>query len=172
VIVRPERADDTAAIDAVVRAAFGDRGAVVAELVTAIRASAHAVPELALVAEEHGVVVGFGPLSWAGLTGAAVERVLMLSPLAVAPEWQRRGIGSALVAALLERADLLNAPLVIVEGDPRYYARFGFERASALGLERPYESSPDEGFQVKRLRAYDPHLRGRVVYPSAFAALY
>jgi putative acetyltransferase len=54
---------------------------------------------------------------------------------------------------------------VIVEGDPRYYSRFGFVAASELGLERPYESIPEAAFQALRRPAYGGRARGRVVYP-------
>ena len=56
----------------------------------------------------------------------------------------------------------------MVGGNPGYYPRFGFERASALGFVAPYTSIPDAAFMVKRLPGYDAGLAGRVVYPSAF----
>ena len=54
---------------------------------------------------------------------------------------------------------------MIVEGDPRYYSRFGFVAASELGLERPYEAIPEAAFQALPLPAYVERARGRVVYP-------
>jgi putative acetyltransferase len=61
---------------------------------------------------------------------------------------------------------------VIVEGDPRYYSRFGFVVASELGLERPYETIPEAAFQAVRLPAYVEGARGCVIYPPALAPFY
>jgi len=84
----------------VVEAAFGRPNE--ARLVELLRASEYYVPELALVAEEDGAVVGHIMFSYVTLLRANDEtRVLCLSPLAVSPE-QRRGSGSALVEAGIE----------------------------------------------------------------------
>lgn len=61
---------------------------------------------------------------------------------------------------------------MIVEGAPRYYSRFGFVRATELGLERPYASIPEEAFQALPLPAYDDRVRGKVVYPPELARFY
>jgi putative acetyltransferase len=172
VIVRPERAGDFAAIDAVLRDAFGGEGDLVVRLVAGIRGSAAAIPELALVAEDDSGVVGHTMLSWVGLEGGPRDRLLVLTPLAVRGDRQRQGVGAQLVAELISLAEGAAEPLIVVEGVPAYYPRFGFERASALGIERPYEKIPDEAFMVRRLPAYDPAIRGRVAYPPAFDFLY
>jgi putative acetyltransferase len=57
---------------------------------------------------------------------------------------------------------------VLVEGIPGYYPRFGFVSATGLGLERPDERIPDAAWLAAPLSAYDPRVRGRVVYPSFF----
>jgi putative acetyltransferase len=162
-VVRPERAADRAAVRALVTLAMHPNEAMLVEL---IRASAHAVPELALVAEESGDLVGYALFSRVVLTGAETRSPLALAPLCVRPDRQRTGIGGALVRAGLARADELGATLVTVLGDPRYYRRFGFEPASAHGIEPP-SSFPVEAFLVKPLAGYDG-ARGRVVYPPAF----
>jgi putative acetyltransferase len=172
VIVRQERPDDFPAIDAVLRDAFGDEGDLVVRLVANIRASAEASPETALVAEDDSGVVGHTMLSWVGLEGGPPERLLILTPMAVRSDRQRQGVGSQLAAALIALAQEAGEPLIVVEGVAEYYPRFGFERASALGIERPYEKIPDAAFMVLRLPAYDPAIRGRVVYPAAFDFLY
>jgi putative acetyltransferase len=58
-----------------------------------------------------------------------------------------------------------------VEGDSRYYSRFGFARASELGLERPHDRIPEHAFQGFRLPPYDERARGRVRYPPPFDGL-
>jgi putative acetyltransferase len=98
------------------------------------------------VAVDGGRIVGhilFSPVT--------VERGpagMVLAPLAVLPERQRQGIGTALtergIAALRERG----CPFVIVYGHPGYYPRFGFEPASARGLASHLENVPDDVFMV------------------------
>ena len=168
VVIRTERTADHAAVDVVVRAAFAHHPDEVALLVERIRASENFVPELALVAEDVDGVIGHTMVSWVGLEGASRERILNLGPVSVRPDRHRQGVGSLLVRAALERAEAAGEPVVMVEGIPAYYPRFGFERASALGFVVPHASIPDAAFMVKRLPGYDAGLAGRVVYPSAY----
>lgn len=168
-MIRAERPEDAGGIAAVVEAAFGSPAE--AQLVEAIRASPEYVPDLALVAELDGRIVGHVMVSGARLVADdGTERpIVMLSPLAVEPERQRTGIGSALVHEVVRRADERGEPFVVLEGDPRYYGRLGFEPASAHGISLPIPSwAPPEAAQLLRLAADDPSLTGRVVYPAAF----
>jgi putative acetyltransferase len=170
-IVRPEHPDDFAAIAAVVRDAFGDHGPAVARLVEDIRASEHYIPELTLVAIDESGVIGHVMLSWTRIESRARDRVLMLSPMSVRPDRQRRGVGSRLIEHVLGLAESAGEPLVFLEGIPGYYPRFGFEVAAPLGFLPPREGIPEEAFMVKRFPGYDPALAGRIVYPPAFDGL-
>jgi putative acetyltransferase len=165
--LRAERPEDHDAIATVTAAAFGKPRE--ARLVETIRASDRVVPELSLVAEQAGEIVGHVMLSYVDLEGSA-RRLLELAPMSVAPGRQRRGIGSALVREALRRAEERREPLVLVLGHPSYYPRFGFRLAAELGLTPPDPSIPSEAFMVLALRDYDPTLRGRVVFPPAFGA--
>ena len=128
--------DDWPAILDAHRRAFGrDEEAGMAD---AVRSSDGFVPELSLVAlsdeatsrcQTHGHVL----TSLVGLEGSE-RRLLQLGPIAVLPELQGRGIGSALVRASLDAVRALGEPLLLIEGDPKYYSRFGFVRADELGL--------------------------------------
>jgi putative acetyltransferase len=163
--LRAETPADYEAIAAVTTAAFGKRQE--ARLVEAVRASDRFVPELSLVAEAGAEIVGHVLLSYVDLGD---RRVLELGPMSVSPANQRRGVGGKLVREALRRADERGEPLVLVLGHPSYYPRFGFRPASALGIEPPDPSLPDEAFMALPLKAYDPALRGRVVLPPAFQA--
>ena len=105
------------------------------------------VPELSFVAEDDGAVVGhvMNTWNWIEETG---ERVLQLSPLGVLPAHQRQGHGSGLVRASLDAVRAAGEPLLLVEGAPAYYGRFGFVRADELGLLPPPEALYDWAFQV------------------------
>jgi putative acetyltransferase len=63
--------------------------------------------------------------------------VTLLAPLAVAPEWQRQGVGTSLVRAGLERMHAMDVGLVCVLGDPAYYSRLGFVPESEI--DPPYQ---------------------------------
>ena len=174
VAIRPELPDDHDEIREVVAAAFDSE--VEAELVDRIRASPEYVPEMALVAEADGRIVGHLMISRAQIRHDAGTRpISMLSPLAVVPERQRLGIGRGLVSAALGAAEALEDPLVVLEGSPLYYGRLGFEHSLLYGIEIHLpEWAPPEAAQIKRLASYDPSdstLRGTVVYPAAFDGL-
>src|SRR6185369_11870922 len=123
-LIRPERPSDTAAIDRVQLAAFGDPQ--LPPLIAAIRASANYLPDLALVAELAGELVGQIMVSGLPLaTDHGELPILVLSPLGVAPDHQNAGIGEALTRAALAIADRRPEPVTVVQGHPTYYPRFG-----------------------------------------------
>ena len=171
VTIRPERTEDHAAIAEVVAAAFGSPAEV--RLVEAIRASEFAIPELSLVAERDGRVVGHVMVSFAEVRDRGRRRpIAILSPLAVAPAEQRRGIGSALVRAASTGAAERGEPVIVLEGSPEFYGRLGFEPAADHDLVLPLPSwaRPDAA-QVLRLSDDDPVPSGQVIYPPAFDAV-
>lgn len=165
--IRIEQPQDAGTVRSVVREAFGDHGPVVAELVDSLR---HDDPEaLSLVWEEDGQVVGH--VMFTRTLVDAPRRLVpvqTLSPLGIAPEWQRRGIGSALVRDGLRRLDERGVPLVFLEGDPRYYSRLGFTAGGDHGFRKPSLRIPDAAFQVVRLAAYEPWMTGTLVYSDTF----
>jgi putative acetyltransferase len=99
---------------------------------------------------------------------AGVPGTLGLGPLGVHPDHQRRGVGLALMHAVLGAADALGEPVVVLLGDPDYYSRYGFVTASTLGIEAP-EPAWGEHFQTRTLTAYDAaRHRGAFAYAPAF----
>jgi putative acetyltransferase len=162
VIVRAETEADYAAIRAVVDAAFGDT--ITGDLVEMIRRSDRYVPELSLVAVSEGQSLGHVMSSYVDLEPGA-RPFLQVGPLAVGPAHQRQGIGSALMDETIRLADARAEPLLLIEGDPAYYGRFGFTRADEAGIEPPQEAHGPQYFMFRPLAAYDPSLTGRAVYP-------
>ena len=158
---------DWATIPEIHRVAFGDEGDRVARLVVELRASEWYEPELSFVAEDEGRLVGHVMNTWNWLEGGS-PRVLQLSPLGVLPEHQRRGHGSALVRASLDAVRARGEPLLLLEGNPKYYSRFGFVRADELGLLPPPETLYDWAFQVAVLDDEAVLPQGRVVYSEPF----
>jgi putative acetyltransferase len=147
-------------------AAFGDHGPVVAGLVDDLLRDPAA---LSLVEIEDQVVAGHVMFT-RGLLDAPrrLVDVQVLSPLAVLPSHQRRGIGQALIRRGLDLLDRRGVPLVFLEGDPNYYVRAGFEPAVPHGFRKPSLRIPDAAFQVYRLSAYEPWMTGTLVYPQVF----
>ena len=164
--IRAETPSDHPSVAEVTAQAFGKEQE--ARMVERIRDSDGYVSELSLVAEIDGRIIGHAMLSYVGLAGDD-RRVLELGPISVAPEHQRRGIGSALVREALRRADERGEPLVLVLGHADYYPRFGFRPARELGISPPDPKIRDEVFLAIPLGEHDPTLRGRIVFPPAFA---
>lgn len=165
--IREERADDHDAVERVHRRAFGDHGDVVARLVGALRQDDP--DSLSLVADSSGEVVGHVMFSRSLLdTPRRLVPVQVLSPLAVLPEQQRRGLGSALIRTGRQLLDARGVPLVFLEGDPRYYSRAGFAPGVDRGFRKPSLRIPDAAFQVSTLSAYEPWMTGTLVYSATF----
>lgn len=148
-ILREEAEGDHAGIAAVTTAAFGGPGE--AGLVEALR-SAGALT-LSLVAVAEGEVVGhvaFSPVTIVGDGGT--YGAIGLAPMAVAPGWQGRGVGTRLIDEGLERLRAAGHRAVVVLGHPHYYPRFGFVPASRFGLRWEHDA-PDEAFMARELVA-------------------
>lgn len=96
--------------------------------------------------------------------------MLSLAPMAVRPDRQGRGVGSALVEGALRLAEEHGAPLVVVLGHAAFYPRFGFVPAGRHGIVAPWPV-PDEVYLVRPLAADDPAIRGLVRYPACFDAI-
>ena len=163
--VREQRPDDADAVRSVVGRAFSDDPDVApldADLARLLGTSAY-------VAVDRDEVVGHVRLTWCWID--AEERlvdVLVLSPLSVDPDHQRRGIGAALVARAVQRAEELGVPAVFLEGDPAYYGRLGFGPAAGLGVGPASPRVPALAFQAVAFAAFEPWMTGRIVYPDVF----
>jgi putative acetyltransferase len=164
-LVRAEEERDWPAVDAVNVSAF--ETPLEANLVDALRARVQ--PLVSLVAEDNGAVVGHIMFSPVSLSGHRTLRIMGLAPMAVAQTHQRKGIGSALVHAGLERCKQLGFGAVVVLGHPAYYPRFGFVPSARFGIGCEYDV-PEEAFMVVELQA--GFLRGAcgtVSYHAAFS---
>ena len=160
--VRAEDDADFGAIRTVNREAFGTVAE--ADLVDALRANGDAA--LSLVAESDSGVVGHVLFSDLPVrTSARDVAALALAPMSVLPRWQRRGVGSALVRAGLDRCREAGFEAVVVLGHPTYYPRFGFSARLAAPLQAPF-SGP--AFMALELVPGALSAGGVVRYPDAF----
>lgn len=170
VIVRAEAPEDVKAIDVVNLSAF--QGEAEARLVSAIRKSADFIPDLSLVAELNGRIVGHLLLSKVKLQSTADSRpVLALGPMSVVPSQSHRGIGSILIQAAISRARDMRYTAIVVAGQPEYYERFDFKPASTWKLSSNLRL-PDDGLTAMELVPGTLKDGGQVMYPAPFAEIF
>ena len=164
-LIRAEKENDRDAVYAVNVSAFETPSE--ANLVDALREQAQ--PFVSLVAEDNGELAGHIMFSPVSLSGYPDLKMMGLAPMAVAPEHQRKGIGSALVRAGLEQCKQLCFAAVVVLGHPEYYPRFGFLPSSQFGIDSEYEV-PEEVFMAMELQPGTLSGKtGRVKYHAAFS---
>lgn len=171
-LIRREQPADVEIVRGIVAAAFARPEApaqvpVEVPLLDGLRADEGWLPPLSLVAEPlDGEVAGHVVCTRGTVDGSPA---LGLGPLAIRPDWQRRGVGAALMHSVLGAADALGEPLVAVLGDPGYYRRYGFRDSAEYGITPP---DPRWGtyFQVRTLSAYQPCV-GTFAYADPFNRL-
>jgi putative acetyltransferase len=165
-LIRIEAPSDASSVGNVNRLAFGQEDE--ARLVASLRDEGYV--RMSLVAEEGGCVVGHVLFSRLAIEtqGGTVE-ALALAPLAVVPEWQGHGIGSALVCEGLRLCAERGHRIVIVLGDPAFYGRFGFSADRARLLRSLYSGPAFQALELMpgALEAID----GEVIYPPPFGML-
>jgi putative acetyltransferase len=165
--VRPETEADRAAVRAVNEAALETDAE--ADLVEGLRGSG--VSLVSLVAEADGEIIGHILFSPVWLNDDASLNVMGLGPMAVVPNRQRNGVGSALLRQGLICCKDLGARAVVVIGHPEYYPRFGFAPASRYSLRCEYDV-PEDVFMVAELEAGALNgASGLIRYHDAFAGV-
>lgn len=138
-------------------------------LVAKLRKSNVFIPELSLVAEVDGKIVGHIMLTKLIIVDGQKEyESLALAPLSVLPSHQNKGIGSALIIESLKVAKELGFKSVIVLGHDKYYPRFGFRPASTWSIKPPFDV-PDNVFMALELENGSLNgVKGTVVYSREF----
>jgi putative acetyltransferase len=149
VSVKEESVADIAAIDRVNELAFGRRAE--ADLVALLRRNKKII--LSLAAFQEGQLVGhvlFSPMRIVAPSGS-IHAAVGVGPVAVLPELQRLGIGSALMKAGLTRCRAAGHRVALVLGHPTYYPRFGFQPAVHFGIACAYDV-PEDAFMALELQ--------------------
>ena len=169
-LVRLQHSDDYAAARYIYTEAFRrpespDSVPLEVPLFEALWEAGDVLPEFSFTAETERRAVGHVTASKATV---AADPVVAVGPIGVLPEHQGRGIGSALMDALITAADVAQVPLVVLLGSPQYYSRFGFRPAGELGVTSP-EAAWGDAFQARPLTAYTPLVAGPFQYAPAFS---
>ncbi len=161
--IRDSVPDDIALIEAVYPGAFPDEDLL--PLVRSLLSEKSIV--LSLVGIADIALVGHIIFTTCGIVGRT-DKVSLLGPLAVAPDWQQQGVGSALVRSGLRRLKNAGIGQIYVLGDPAYYGRFGFEPNDSV---TPPYSLPKEwhgAWQSLTLRDDMPPLQGTLTVPPVW----
>jgi putative acetyltransferase len=146
----PDDGDRPAILELVGVAFAGDDGHDPQEevdIVTATWSSGGAPAGLELVATHGDRLVGHVLPALGELDG---QPTMAIAPLCVEPGHQRRGIGSALMAAALRRIEGTGWPYVLLLGHPAYYGRFGFEAAAPYGIHYSPVGADNPHFMIRR----------------------
>jgi putative acetyltransferase len=138
-IIREEQPEDQAGVYEVEALAFGRNAE--ADLVDELRKNGKVT--LSLVAEEEGKILGHVLFSPGWIEGPGGKTAVEgMGPVAVVPDRQGQGIGSALIREALKQMRQAGRRLIIVEGNPRYYIRFGFIEATLFGITCEFNPPP------------------------------
>lgn len=167
IIIRAEKTAERPVADQIVRLAYGRESEVV--LAGSLRATAEFNPELSIVADQGGKILGYALYSATTvITGAGPQRALTLAPIAVLPDCQKTGIGERLVRHGLERCRTRGVELVFAIGQPQYFSRFGFRDAAPLGLRCELPLHPGDLQAIDLSGRLLGSIQGQVLCPAPF----
>jgi putative acetyltransferase len=157
--IRESTANDLESLATIYRGAFPDEDLL--PLVDELLEAPAGV--LSLVAIAGSAVVGHVIFTFCRVAGH-MDKVALLGPLAVAPDWQRRGIGTALIRDGLDRLEQAGVSRVFVLGDPAYYGRHGFVTETKVTTPYPLPEQWRTGWQSIHLKETD--LEGVLEVPA------
>lgn len=166
-LIRKEEPRDWEAVYSLVKEAFASAehsDGNEQDLVNALRKSEAFIPELSLVAEADGKIVGHILFTRARAGG---DIVLALAPLSVLPEYQRKGIGVSLIREGHHIAGELGYEYSIVLGSEHYYPKAGYVPASQFGITPPFDV-PNENFMAYKIKADASSIYGVIQYAKEF----
>ena len=167
--IRSERIEDIAFIRDVHNAAF--EGTAEGKLVDLLRDGGYFTPEMSLVCtHDNNKIVGHVLFSDISLkTDDTKIKTAALAPVAVRPDYQAQGIGSALIDQGIDNLKILGYEAILVLGHPAYYPRFGFNRDLAKDIECKYQCDAFMGLELVKNALKNKPMIGE--YPKPFNAV-
>ena len=168
IIIRHEEPAEIPTTAKIVSAAFGRENEV--KLLEALRQTAEFNPKLSLVADdEQGNILGYALYFQVLINSPTGSRhAAGLYPIAVAPEFQRSGVGERLVRHGLQRCGAVGHELVFVHYLPQFFTRFGFRPARPLGLNTDLPVQDTDFLVIDMTGMHLGKLTGKVEYPKPF----
>jgi predicted N-acetyltransferase YhbS len=170
--LRQEKPEDHAVVEALIEAAFAgvpysDQSE--HQLVRRLRKSAAFIPELSIVAEWDGKIVGHVLLSRISIKNDQQSFTsLALAPVSVLPHYQKQGVGGQLIRHAHEVAADLGYGSVVLLGHAGYYPRFGYEPAAKYNIRLPFDVPPENCMVIELIKGSLQGVSGMVQYPSEF----
>ncbi|MBR0135902.1 MAG: N-acetyltransferase [Clostridia bacterium] len=146
VVIRNETEADHRAVEELVRESFWNvyrPGCLEHYVIHRLRDDPAFVPELDLVMEKDGVLIGQNMFMRAVIRadGGGELPIMTMGPICILPELKRRGYGKLLLDASLERAAALGCGALCFEGNIGFYGKSGFTYAREFGLR--YHGLPE-----------------------------
>lgn len=166
--IQKENNTDYTAVRKVHQLAFGQDNE--ANLVTELRKSKSYIPDLSLVARVDRKIVGHILLTEILIVDNHNHKTvsLALAPMAVFPEFQKKGIGAQLINSSIQKARDMQYKSIIVLGHPQYYPKFGFQPAIQWKIKPPFDV-PSHAFMALELVTDGlANTSGMVIYPKEF----
>lgn len=166
-VIRKEEPKDYEAVYAVLKKAFAHAAHADGneqEPVNELRKGAAFIPELSPVAEIDGMIAGHVMFTKANV---GQQEVLALAPLSVLPEYQRKGIGTALIKEGHKIAQQLGYEYSVVLGSEEYYPKAGYLPADVFGIFPPFDV-PRENFMACKIKEQAAELHGTMRYAKEF----
>ena len=143
------------------------------ELIVKLRMRKEYIPELSLVAEFNGNIIGhilFFPIYI--LSGDDKIQTLALAPMSIIPGFQNKGLGGDLIMAGMKAANELGFTSVLVLGHPKYYPKFGFKKASKWKIKAPFDV-PEEAMMAIELKNGSLNFGGGIIdFPPEYTAAF
>jgi putative acetyltransferase len=166
--IKQEQSTDYESVYGVVSSAFGRADE--AELVNKLRHSMAFIPELSLVGWQNNEIVGYILFTKIQIIDELNQTFesLALAPLAVKPEFQRKGVGSQLIEAGFSKAKELGYQSVVVLGHANYYPRFGFLPAYQWNIKASFAVKPEVFMALELTKDSLKNVSGIVKYAPEF----
>lgn len=128
-----------------------------------LRNSKEYVPEFALVAVEDEKLIGHIMLT---KTYMAMQenlvQCLLLSPLCVAQEHRKKGIGASLITEAVKRAKKTGHKAIFLCGDQAYYGRFGFRSVANYQISYKMSILPEHVLVLELEKGWLKDIKGEV----------
>lgn len=138
-------------------------------LVERLRSTDSFIPELSLVAEVEGRIVGYILLTKIEIVNQETAATcLALAPVAVLKTHQGKGIGSQLIRKAHEQAKALGFGVVVLLGHETYYPRFGYKMAKDYEVRLPFDVPDENCMLIELTEGALAGVSGIVVYPKEF----
>ena len=138
-------------------------------LVAKLRRSPSFIPELSIIAELDGEIVGHILLTKINIKNESASFAsLALAPVSVLPIHQRKGIGGQLIRKAHEEATQLGYQSVVLLGHAQYYPRFGYQKASQFGIRLPFDVPDENCMAIELVKGALNEVSGVVEYDPAF----